>query len=123
MESHFTSHSAGWVVVIGKQLNPRQTKVEDSWQAPSYMPPTMTGATTIEYKHLMVSGCSAIWFVTEWPYKGHGKPRTRTYTLTIHPIHKPVSYTFDGVATSVEDRERMLNEMNAIRDSIKIVGS
>ena len=122
IESHLAGRSAGTISVAARQLIPGQTSVEDSLQSPSYTPSTTTGETTIECKHLMVSGCPAIWTVTEWPGSGPTGHRSRTYFLDIHPLHRPVSYFLDGFAKYAGDQSRMRSEMISIRDSIKITG-
>lgn len=122
VQTHLDGRTVGVITVFGKNLSPQKIKVEDSWQAPGYIEPVMPGANRkiIEYKHILVSNCTAIWDVSEWTKPGNH--RSRTYSLLIHPLGTSVMYHFGGVTDKVEDREKIRAEMIAIRDSIKITG-
>lgn len=130
-ENHLRSKSptysatAGNILAFGRQISPRRMKTEDLWQSQKSnadKPPSSAASRNIEFQHITVSQCTALWLVTEWQGKGPGYHKFRSYTLLVHPVHKPVTYSFDGFAEGAEDQQSLRKEMIAIRDSIKITG-
>jgi hypothetical protein len=115
--------SEGQIEVIGRQLNAKQTKSSDDFHSPTYYPVKTAQSTmpTLEFKHLEVSGAAVTWYVTQFQGRGPGKHMFRSFTLFVHPLHVPISYTFHGFTEGEEDQAKLRAEMLAISDSIRIV--